>query len=100
MDGGHCFTVRKIRSCEVLYAADKSFRSTSFFVMSCPPPAYPSRARMVDAANIQLFSQTATLLRKLPDKKLNKQPTTSYLEKFSLVIKTFFLLPMKTTYLQ
>ena len=62
MDGGHCFTVRqRFRSCEVRYAADKTFRSTSF-VMSCPPPAYPSRARMFDAANIQLFSHTATFL--------------------------------------
>ena len=99
VDDGYCFTVRKIKVAKFKEPQIKRF-AQRLFVMSCLPPAYPSRAWVVDNANIQLFSQTATLLRKLPDKKLNKQPTTSYLEKFSLVIKTFFLLPMKTTYLQ
>ena len=43
----------RLRIYQIPAAADKTFRSTSFFICLCRPPAYPSRARMVDNANIQ-----------------------------------------------
>ena len=44
----------KLRICEILVAADKTFSSTSF-VMSCHPPTCPSGARLDDNAKIHFF---------------------------------------------
>ena len=56
MDDGYCFTVRKIKVAKFKEPQIKRF-AQRLFIMSCLPPTCPSRARMFDTANIQLFSK-------------------------------------------
>ena len=57
MDDGNCFTVRMMFEFAKFDTPQIKRFAQRLFIMSCLPPTCPSRARMVDIANIQFFSE-------------------------------------------